>query len=526
MAERTEFLPLGGDPQATDVSGTSPTSEVRNFVPVVVSPSLSGKKQLKFQKRRGYQSSIASTDQFYKWSQGLHWTGLPSTGTSPSTSRGAIVFTEERSGVDLRLKSYTTTMNTLGTFGTADYNCIGIQETLISNVANLTLNVRLTSSPWTQKILFFPNGGALTEVTDADLPTGIIGCGVHMDGYYFYAANSSAGSNIWNLDINSLSAQTATSFIAAQSTPDTLVGLARIKTYVLALGTRSIEFFQNVGASSGSPLQRIENAAIKIGVLHGNAIQALAQSLLFVGVSEDGVGVYMLSGSTATKVSNALVDAALSKSADSALNTPLAGGLTPITSTFMIMFCGVTTYYGTTFAVLLIDTTMYAYAPSINEWMTIKLGTNSALIGASFFPVGAQQLFLPRQSETNNAAAYFTDITSLTTSGGDNQSGSVTNFEAYIATSPIAHGTPNRKFASKIEILGDVQSVATPIIVSYSDDNGATFTTHGTIDMSVNPPVPLTRLGSYVRRIYKFSNTSAAGCGIDAVRETFTVGTS
>lgn len=525
MADKTEFLPLAGEQQTTDVASNSvitPVTTASNFVPIVVSSGFGGRKTVRFMKRRGYQRAFnQTTTVFYIFSQAIQWTGLVSTGTAPSTSRGVIVWTEERAGVNMLLRQYDTTTSTLGTFGTANYNCVGIQETLISAVPNLTLNVRLTSSPWTQKLLYFPNGGALTENTDGDLPTGIIGCGVNMDGYYFFAANSSAGNNIWNTDVNSLSAVTATSFIAAQSVPDTLVGLARIKNLILALGTRSIEFFQNVGNASGSPLQRIDNAALQIGVLHQLAAQKIGDDLIFVSISSDGVGVHLLSGGQPKKVSTQFIDAALAHIADSPANSPLAGAVPPLTSN-QIRFCGVANLHGIAYAVLAIGGQFYAYSPSQDQWITLTRSGGQMFF---IFAAGGQQFMATADQGPQNVMGYFDPFGSLTSSGFDYVDQLA--MTAIFQTPPITHGTPNIKFAKRLQLLGDLQSVATPVIVSYSDDDGATWTVWGTVDMSVNPPIPLTfGGGSYRRRIYKFSNTSAAGCEIDGAQETFSIGLS
>lgn len=529
MADRTEFLPLGGEQLTTDAASASlpsPTTEINNFIPVVVATGFGGSKQVSFKKRRGYEFFVVSAIANYSFSHGMQWTAVVGSGTSPSTARGVIVYTEERAGADLRLYKWDSAATLLGTFATANYQCIGIQETLISGVANLTLSVRLTSSPWTQKILYFPNGGALTENTDGDLPTGIIGCGVNMDGYYFFAANSSAGSNIWNTDLNSLSAVTATSFIAVQSVPDTLIGLARIKNLILGLGTRSIEFFQNVGNASGSPLQRIDNAALTIGVLHQLAALRIGDNIIFVSVSEEGLGVHVLSGGQAKKVSTEFIDAALADYADDASNTPLAGGLIPL-SGFQIMFTGLSNFHGVNYAVLLIGNIEYGYAPSDDSWITVSVGGQN-VYGAALFTVGAQNFSLQRNAAggTSNLS-YSQPMASLSTSGADYlSSAGLFTFPATLVTVPITHGTPKTKFAKSLRILGELQSTTCNITVSYSDDGGATYKTWGNIDMSANPPQKLTRGGSYRRRIYKFSNQYAAGCSIDGVEETYEIGLS
>lgn len=509
MAERSEFLPLGADIQVTDVGGiTVPNAGLKNFVPVVVGTGVGGKKNIRLQKRMGYQSPLTSNASGYLYSQGMQWTGLPGTGTAPSTAAGVYVYVADNTS-SFSLFKWNTAESTLGTDANAR-RCIGMQETIISGVPNIVLNMRNIASPYAQSIYFFPDGGALTQITDGDLPTGIVGCGVPMDGYYFFAA----GGNIWNTDINSMSAITATSFVAAQSSPDFLVGLAKIGNRIIALGTLSIEQFQNAGNASGSPLQRIDTAAIKIGVLHGRAVQEMGEGLLFVSNSRSGVDVRYMQGADAKKVSTTFIDKALSTYAFQIGNAPATGGLynPSFFGNFQIMFCGVAQLKGVEFAILLIGASMYGYAPSLDLWIEVA----PSMGVCQLFSASSIQFALDINHSGTNSILRFGEEAFTTLMGQD-----AANFAAEMQTGPITHGTSNRKQYNWLRIVGPRQTVSTPIIVSYSDDDGATFTTWGTIDMSA--PAKLTRGGQNpndgtpAERIFKLSNTSAAGCDIYGV---------
>src|SRR3990167_4901128 len=157
---------------------------MENFAPVLDEPTIGGKSRIRLMKRRGYQNLLVAPAAGYTIDEALEWTGLAGTGTSPSTGSGVLVYTGYKLDTDIKLYKWDTSETTLGTFATAGYVCVGIQETLISGTANQTINIGLAASPFTQKLLFFPNGGALTEVTDAQFPATSIGKGVHMDGYY------------------------------------------------------------------------------------------------------------------------------------------------------------------------------------------------------------------------------------------------------------------------------------------------------------------------------------------------------
>ena len=157
---------FGGDIQATDASLPSPSAGyMDNFVPVPIDVSANG-KIIRYVKRRGYQNKLDSGQlASYFFSYGAQWTGVPGT-VSALTSRGLIVYTAEKENTDLKLYKWDNSSTLLGTFATANYRCIGIQETLISGVANLVLTVRNTSSPYDQKMLYFPNGKSFGTVND------------------------------------------------------------------------------------------------------------------------------------------------------------------------------------------------------------------------------------------------------------------------------------------------------------------------------------------------------------------------
>jgi hypothetical protein len=525
MAERTIFLPLGGDIQYTDVAGiTAPITYVKNFIPTIDS-QLGGKGNLKYVKRLGYQSKMVAGQANYTLSDAMQWTGVLGTGTLPPTASGVIVYTQDLPGTALQLRKWDTSDASLGTFATPDYRCIGIQETLISGIPNLTLNIRKIVSPYNGKLLFYDNVGAvLTEVTDGDFPASTnIGTGAHMDGYYFMAATD---GYIYNSDLNSLSSWSANSRIAAQMTPDSLIGVVRLGTGVYALGTSSIEPFVNAGTQGaiGSPLQRIKEGIMKTGVLHGRAIQEISEGMLFVAVEKSGISVRYMKGGDNKKVSKSFIDAALSTYAHQIGNQPTSGGIYYPNgfSDFQIFFSGVMQHKGVEFAVLAIGTKMYAYAPSVDTWIQVETtwGTSKFLsaggsgqLVVDIKTVGTASPFIPGN-------IYYT-LEGHTTHRGweDYNGGSGTQMTAVIQTAPLSFGTSNRKQYNWLRIIGDRETVSTPVVVSYSDDFGANFTTAGTIDMSA--PTKITRLGSTpndgrpAERIWKFSNQSDMGCSIN-----------
>ncbi len=516
MTDRTEFIPLGGSVQRSDVNAV--VEQIQNFVPIISAPSIGGKRQLRMAKRRGYQNNLVAPASGYVTSPEsiFQWSGVAGTGTAPGTLRGVFVYTENKNATDLRLYKWNTSETLLGTFSSANYSCFAIQETLISGTPNLTLNIASTDSPYGQKLLVFPNGGALAEVTDGDFPATTIGPGVHMDGYYIVA--STDGYLYWS-DLNSVMAWTSGNRIAVQMEPDSLVGVAKVRNIIWALGTKTMEPFQMTGQTNPI-MQRIAQATLRIGCASGMACST-GQELYFVGNASEGFGAYMLEGFAARKISNAFIDALLS--AD-------AGAFTILGNTVYrydavqgpVKHHGVT---GILFNIILGPSNdIYIYYPSSETWAKFVVGVSVGAANKTFCSASGVNL---ASTGGGGNISWYDDNTSnsaVSTSGQDRISGTLTSFEASIQTAPLTHGTANMKFFHEARLIGDLQNVSTPVIYSTSDDNGATFVTRGTFDMSVNPIIPITRMGSARKRIHKLSNTSAGGCVIDGLQLRYSIG--
>jgi hypothetical protein len=512
MASKTVLLPLGTD-IAMNGSGTL-ESYVSNMIPTIIGTDVGGKKQLRWTARSAYDQLLVSSAANYQFSHAIQWTNVLGTGTNPSTARGVIVYSADDPGVDLKLYQWDSSETTLGTFATANYRCIGIQETLISGTANLTLAVRKTSASYDQKLLFFPNGGALTEVVDADFPAStFIGNPVHIGGYCFVA---STDGYIYNSDINSLSSWTANNRIAAQETPDTLVGLARMSdNRIYVLGTKSIEIFANTGTNpSGSPLQRVPNSALKMGVLHQLAAQEFEGGLFCVATSEDGIGVYIVNGASAQKVSIPYIDNLLKTYAGYAVNSPLRGGTYSNVSTPAgeIQCAGVVDQHGMKLLTLFIHTDTYAYIPSADRWIVY----NRVGISDRFFSAGGIQYMMRRpDASVGQSILWQSTPLSLALSDYNLSSSAIMLF----ITRPLSLGTAKRKFYESIRVVGPNASGTTMSILAYDDDSASSINL-GTIDLSANPK-QLFRLGSSRKRSWYFSFSGTTAPSIDGVELTY-----
>lgn len=159
------------------------------------------------------------------------------------------------------------------------------------------------------------NNVVSTPSLDPDLPSSLFNSICHLDGYFvitlsngeFYISSIDAGSDVDVLD-----------FASAQSNPDGLSrGLVRGRELVL-MGPRSTEFWQNTGATD-FPFERAQ--AVDIGIYApASAVSVVAvvdsqvtDSICWASSNNQGdyIGVMMLGGYDARKISTSEVDRAI-----------------------------------------------------------------------------------------------------------------------------------------------------------------------------------------------------------------------
>lgn len=152
------------------------------------------------------------------------------------------------------------------------------------------------------------SGGAVTEITDTDFPakaTPVVPCVgpfVQLNEHVFIMG---VDGKVYNSDQGSISSWNVRGVQPASIEPDSGVGLAKYKQHLVAFGTNSMEFFEDAGlAPPGGPLQRTEQAFIKIGCVSGSLIYSIADTLYWVASgTTDTRGLYKLEQYTPVKVS-------------------------------------------------------------------------------------------------------------------------------------------------------------------------------------------------------------------------------
>lgn len=382
-----------------------------------------------------------------------------------------------------------TIYNGTSSIGSTTGKVVSIDETLVGTTPNLVFVTDNNSA------YYYPDGGALTQITDVDFPGNvagetITGRFVFLDGYGFIMTQS---GKIYNSDLNSLSAWSASSYISANMSPDVGIGLARYKDQIVAFSKSSIEFFQDVGNPTGSPLQRTSQGYIAIGCISNNAYVQLDDTVAWLGsTDQSAIGLYMLEGLQAKRFSTPTIEALLA-------NTNPAN-----------LYVNAIKLVGKTI-VLIADTSTYrtyAYAVEDNMWHE---WSGPSMLWQHTHGISAGIKYVYAVSEqTTSGKVYLINPTSFTFQD-DSQ-----NYTFLAQTSKMDLGNQKRKFYNRIRLVGDQQTSTTTVTIAWSDDDYQNFTAGRTVDMS-GADCSLPSCGSSRRRAFTVSYAGANPLRLEAL---------
>ncbi len=170
-------------------------------------------------------------------------------------------------------------------------------------------------SIWSGDRLYYWDGTTLTQVTDPDLGPVLDGC--WLSGYNI----STDGTSLIATDLLDKTQVNPLRYGSAESDPDPILGVNKLRNELIAFGRFSIEAFDNVGGD-GFPFRRIEGAQVPRGVIGTHAVCPFAQTFAFVGSAINYVpAVYFMQAGTTEKISTAEIDKILERYSE----TQLAG---------------------------------------------------------------------------------------------------------------------------------------------------------------------------------------------------------
>lgn len=356
----------------------------------------------------------------------------------------------------------------IGVFGTTSGD-VGFEEFLYS-----TATTKLVAT----------DGTTLVTIDSANVVVASVGQPVHqpypvfLDGYLFVVKTNS--SSIYNSDLDNPLTWVGGDFIDAEMRPDQINRIASLSNYIVAFGSKTIEYFYDAANASGSPLSRNDSPMKQVGYIGGFA--KIAGKVFFVGEeAESAPSVWMLEDFKITEVGVEAIDRHLEG------NDPTVYG-------------AIVSFNGHDFYVF--STSAATYALDIGN----KLWGRWSYKSGNTFPI-TYSVF--RTSSTNFSKCYFVTNIDQSLNVFDNLlfQDSATSFPVQVVTDNEYFDSYNRKSCNRLTIYGD--RVNADILVQTSDDDYQTWSTGQTINLNQEMPCKY-RWGMFRRRAHKLSYTGNA----------------
>lgn len=398
---------------------------------------------------------------------------------SGASGNGTAVMYWRGKGIGFLASAFGSTNSTIYVNDTSLGAISGLAMHFSETILNGTPNLLVTSL--NNKAYFYPDGGALTEITDAQFPSNnsltITGNFAHMDGYAFIMDTR---GTVWHSDVNSLSAWTATSSIPAQEYPDIGIGVARHRNFVVGFSQVSMEFFNNTGNATGAVLSRVQHMARQIGLVNPHCLVSLMDTLMFVGRDRNNYGVYMLNQGVPEKISSQAIDYWL----DDVVNELVSDATVRL---------NVISSHGRPYLALSVGSSStincYVYDFDTRFWHPWTLE------------------YQMRQSDVSLGGTSIVghSVAEIVQNGGSNGFASAT-----IQTMPLDCGSSNRKYLKRLRLIGNKASATSNVDISWSDDDGQNYTSARTVDMASANPQLMRCGGAFRRRSFRLTGINVA----------------
>lgn len=153
---------------------------------------------------------------------------------------------------------------------------------------------------------YYWDGTTFGQITDADFTSRGAGDVEFVDNFLLFREPDS--DRIFGSDLGSVTSFDALNFANTDANPDQLNGIKADHRQLICAGPRSMEIFQNTGAS-GFPFERAINGFIEQGCLNGRTLVKVNQSVQWLA---DDYTVRRLDGLTPVRVSTHAIEQKLS----------------------------------------------------------------------------------------------------------------------------------------------------------------------------------------------------------------------
>jgi len=161
--------------------------------------------------------------------------------------------------------------------------------------------------------LYYYDGSALTQMTDADLGTAL--SVAWSDGYYL----TTDGTSIVATDLNDPASIDPLKYGSSEADPDPVQAILALRGEVYALNRYTIEKFINAG-TTGFPFQRSRGSQIPKGCVGSKAFTPFVETFAFCGSARNETAAIHLAGAgQAIRISPRVMDDALAALTDEQL---------------------------------------------------------------------------------------------------------------------------------------------------------------------------------------------------------------
>ena len=479
-------VPLAG-PYTSRISAVNASDSTSGYVGVgIVGLMIVGKTTQSTDKDARYINCFASTviDQ-YSGERRLAVVKRPGFGTQSTPASGhkgfaVLVWTGSGAGTSV-ISAFKTgnseIYNGTTSLGLISGQCTGLTETDISGTPTITATGD-DSTGW-----YYDTGvGVMTQITDAQFPGAsktLAGTFAHLDGF---ACIMTTDGYLYASDVNSVTAWTALSLKATNAYPDKGVGCYRYKTFIMAFGTESVEFYYNAGLSP-FPFARASAMTLKVGAVSADAIAQISDTTFFVGSTpQGGIQVFMWDGSLAP------------------ISTPEQNSIMILAGASNISLTTIR-FYGRSFVLVKAGPTTLAYCVEEKFWYEWNTTTPLWYKCAGVSVGGTMVNYAVSNVSTSGKVFLMNQASLVFTDNGD-------TYTARIQTAPSEDADGSTAFYHDLTVIADTESSTSTLTVSYTDDDYANYTTAGTLDLSGSRPLRLIALGSSRRRAWVLTHSA------------------
>ena len=408
-------------------------------------------------------------------------------GRDPATTWDAVPWIFVKDGTSSKVVNSSTSTNILTNgdytprffdtvmFGTTRYGVVQLQ------------NITTPTATPAQKVYYATAIGSWTEITDADfIALSHRGKMEFMDNFAFIADSN---NRIFQSGVSDLSAWAATEFIGRTIVQDAPQGLMKVRNHLLFFGERTVEtFVTNENNVTGSILERVPYSAQKIGLnsLAGGGSGLVGKTNYYATVADVGyfigrfggqpndASLMSYDGNRFEKVSRPHEDKLLSSTTLYSINPFLFGGKIAIA-------IQLTLPTATTQRWLM-------FFPELNDWFEWESTVYSPVSNGEYFAgINPQKLY------TFEAAENFRD--------------DGTGF-SMITQFRIPFPDVRWHSMASCGVIADTTSDTQNLAVSFSDNDGATWSTERNIDLS-QIKKEITGCGGFMQRQVRLTHTGS-----------------